>query len=71
MYWNTRLYYNNDNTNKIYKIYLVESPIDALSFMDLYMSVISGTLLSTHGEMMLNKVINYIIFLVAIVIIII
>ena len=45
-------------TNHI--IYLFESPIDALSFFDLYRDVIEGSLLSTNGSMMVNNIINYI-----------
>lgn len=40
-------------------IFLFESPIDALSYKEIY-NENNGTLISTNGEMMINKVIKYI-----------
>ena len=40
-------------------ICLFESPIDALSYFDIYRNFIEGTLISTNGEMMITKVIDF------------
>jgi hypothetical protein len=41
-------------------IYLFESPIDALSFININKESLNGSYLSTNGDMMINKVGNYI-----------
>ena len=40
-------------------VYLFESPIDALSYLDIYENPY-GALVSTNGEMMVSKVINFV-----------
>lgn len=47
-------YGNTDRT-----IYVFESPIDALSYMDLHNKP-EGRFLSTNGEMMINKIMDYV-----------